>query len=179
MTEVTILPLTKRFAIAHVKELLFIKNRIPTPLWTEEIFLNDGWGTLDEEGRHRYGKGKWARSWVALIGDEIVGLVLCWEKPGEEGTVLPDSSLYLQSMAVAEGFERRGIGRLLVEQVLADARWNGLLFIDAPERLGVTTETNSAEWNEGVVNFYLACGFEIIGTATIADRTDVVLARAV
>jgi len=165
--------LSKDFARVWADELLRIKNLIPTPPWTKDILLNDSWA----DGK--YGKGKWERSWVALLNEQIVGLTLCWEKPAEEGTLYTTNSLYIQSMAVDTPWQRKGVGWQMVARVLDDARERGLLYLNTPNPMLVTTQTNSADWNQGVINFYIKCGFRIIGATEIHDRTDVVLAQTV
>ena len=58
-----------------------------------------------------------ARSILAQISDQIIGYVLFWVLPG---------AIDIHNVAVHSGFRRRGIARLLLEQVIREAEGRGL-----------------------------------------------------
>jgi ribosomal-protein-alanine N-acetyltransferase len=58
-----------------------------------------------------------ARSILAEISGQIIAYVLFWILPG---------TIDIHNIAVHTGFRRRGIARLLLEQVISEARSRGL-----------------------------------------------------
>jgi GNAT superfamily N-acetyltransferase len=109
--------------------------------------LEEHWGRIDERLNAdvgdllaSYGHG---RIVVAQLGDVIVGT----------GTAIPraDSVVEILRMSILRGRRRSGIGRLVVDELLATARrWGAVR---------VVLET-TADWHE-VVRFYLSCGFTV------------------
>jgi ribosomal protein S18 acetylase RimI-like enzyme len=92
---------------------------------------------------------------VAARGVEIIGW--CDAIPGEA------EGLAQMGMAVGKAFRRQGIGRRLVEAVIAKAREKGLKKIE----LGVYAS------NQAAVTFYRKAGFAVEGKkphARLADR---------
>lgn len=177
----TIRPLTQQFARAHAVDILRVKNRIPTPPWTTEVLLSSCW--MLKDGR-THGLRKWERSYVALSRKELIGVILCYERWGVPSTPHSGNALFIQSIAVAEGWEGLGIGQLLVLTVVADLKGRGLLtrgMNTRPENkvlLPLTTQTSKDPSNEGVLRFYQKLGFLELGELT-NDRgeIDIVLIR--
>jgi diamine N-acetyltransferase len=86
--------------------------------------------------------------WMRAIyaDDEPAGFVLTYELPDE-------SRYYLWRFMVAEGFQRRGIGRRAVELLLD--RWRGVAATAGS--LSVVPE------NPGAIAFYESLGFRLTG----------------
>ena len=85
-----------------------------------------------------------ARSILAEVEGRIVGYVLFWFLPEE---------VDIHNIAVHPDFRRQGIGRLLLEQVIDDAR--------RQERLRVTLDVRFS--NAPAQNLYRSFGFVIRG----------------
>lgn len=86
---------------ADLDEVMLIeRTSFPFP-WSTRFFLQEL-------------KAQCARSLLAEIGDRIVGYVLFW--------LLPDDVVDIHNVAVHGNFRRRGIGRGLLEEVIAEAR---------------------------------------------------------
>jgi GNAT superfamily N-acetyltransferase len=120
----------------------------------------------------RYGKGHWSSSssekgvlynlrtsgvYLARDGDEVIAtLRLCTKKPWAIDTKYFSpcrKPLYLTDMAVAPGLQRKGVGRLCVEEARRVAReWPG----DA-----IRLDAYDAEAGAG--EFYRKCGFTEVG----------------
>jgi diamine N-acetyltransferase len=88
------------------------------------------------------------KHWLRAIyaDDEPAGLVLTYEDPGGEG-------YYLWRFMVADGFQRRGIGRRAMELLLD--RWRSL---------GATQASLSViPGNDGATALYESLGFQLTG----------------
>lgn len=86
--------------------------------------------------------------WVAECGGRLAGFAFCGRLDGH---------LHLEELAVSREFGRRGIGRALVEAVIAHARREGLA--------GVTLTTfRDVPWN---APYYRRLGFEVLSDAEI------------
>jgi diamine N-acetyltransferase len=88
------------------------------------------------------------KHWMrAIYGDgEPAGFVLTHEDPADDG-------YYLWRFMVAEGYQRRGVGRRAMELLLE--RWRGL---------GATAATLSVvPANPGAISFYESVGFRLTG----------------
>jgi GNAT superfamily N-acetyltransferase len=109
--------------------------------------LGEHWGEVDPslnpDVRDLAGSYPDGQTLVAVCEDRIVGT----------GTVFPvgDGAAEIKRMSVDPSHRRRGVGQLLVAELVATARSWGL------RRLVLET---SAHWDD-VVDFYLACGFVI------------------
>jgi aminoglycoside 6'-N-acetyltransferase I len=82
---------------------------------------------------------------VAVDGEQLVGLVTLAEQRHFTGEV----DAYVGELAVSAGYERRGVGRLLMDAAENWARARGLRF--------VTLQTGAA--NETARAFYARCGY--------------------
>lgn len=98
-----------------------------------------------------------------LVRDDqhrLLGTGTVVPRPGGEAEIL--------RMSVSSTVRRGGIGKLIVEELLATARTWGAT--------SVVLETTTA-WT-GVVEFYLRCGFEITHTEPSDDGSDTWFRRA-
>jgi predicted GNAT superfamily acetyltransferase len=75
------------------------------------------------------------------------------------------SFVYIDRVAVADGSQRRGLGRMLYDDLIAFA---------APRAPLVTCEVNTRPRNEVSFAFHAAFGFEIVGSQESADGTKTV-----
>jgi putative acetyltransferase len=107
--------------------------------------LAEHWGQVDEtlnpDVDDLAGSYPEGRTIVVLADDAIVGT----------GTVVPisDGAAEIKRMSVVPAMRRRGVGRAVVDELLATARSWGL------DRVVLET---SAHWDD-VVEFYRRCGF--------------------
>jgi ribosomal-protein-alanine N-acetyltransferase len=113
---------------ADLDEVMLIERAsFPFP-WSTRFFLQEL-------------QAQYARSIVAEIGDRIVGYVIFW--------LLPDDVVDIHNVAVHGNFRRRGIGRCLLEQVIAEARRR--------KSIRVTLEVRRS--NAGAQRLYESAGF--------------------
>jgi ribosomal protein S18 acetylase RimI-like enzyme len=83
---------------------------------------------------------------LATVGDEIVGMLDVWAGDRPERR-----HAGMLGMSTAKAWRRRGVGRLLLEAAIAEARdWPGF------RRL----ELEVAPWNEGAIALYESLGFK-------------------
>lgn len=88
------------------------------------------------------------RGWVALVDDTLVGF-----------GIADAASRNLWALFVAPGFEGRGIGRKLHDELL---NW---LFEQGPEPVWLTTEPGTR-----AEQFYTVAGWQVAGTESNGDR---------
>jgi [ribosomal protein S18]-alanine N-acetyltransferase len=116
---------------ADIEKVIAIeRSSFPFP-WSTRFFLDEL-------------KVDCARSFLAEVDERIVGYVLFW--------ILPEE-VDIHNIAVHPDFRRQGIGRLLLEQVVAAARRLG--------RLRVTLDVRFS--NAPAQNLYRKFGFVIRG----------------
>ena len=90
---------------------------------------------------------------LALAGDEPAGLCKLCEGPTPND--IPDAAaLEIQQLYIHPSHQRRGVGKVLVDAALDEARSAGLMGV----WLGVWEK---ADW---AIDFYLNCGFRNVGS---------------
>jgi ribosomal-protein-alanine N-acetyltransferase len=121
----------RKIGPSDLEEVMRIeKTSFPTP-WSTRFFL--------EELR-----APCAHSLLATVNNRVVGYVLYWLLPGE---------LDVHNLAVDRDYRRQGIGRSLLQAVIAEAKDRGL------ER--VTLEVRKS--NAAAQNLYYNLGFVVQG----------------
>ncbi|MCP3939623.1 MAG: GNAT family N-acetyltransferase [Actinomycetia bacterium] len=132
--------------------------------------LGDHWGSIDEslnpdldDMLSIYALGR-----TVVVRSEqgsVVGTGTLFPWTDEKGST--DAAMIVR-MSVARDLQRSGVGRRIVEELMATARSWG--------KSRVVLETTSG-WTE-VINFYLACGFEITHEADSEYGNDTWFERA-
>jgi ribosomal-protein-alanine N-acetyltransferase len=98
------LPLRFRpIEVSDLQEIMVIEEAAFSYPWTRQFFL--------EELRAACG-----RSRAAILGEQIVGYVIFWLVAGD---------VDIHNLAVAPPFRRRGIGRALLSETIAEAKQAG------------------------------------------------------
>lgn len=118
--------------MGHVADVLVIEHELFPAPWTRGMFVQE----VEE---------KWlSRSFIATLDGKIVGYIIAWLLRGE---------MHVLNLAVAKAHQRAGIGRRLMEYVLAIA-------VAEQVRL-VTLEVRVS--NEPAKRLYMSMGFAPVG----------------
>jgi ribosomal protein S18 acetylase RimI-like enzyme len=152
--------LTRAFAEAHVDRLTQLLNRIPLLDYTADDVL------AEVSSRAKPLTDKWRQSLVAVNGDEVIGVLIAYVKRADS-PYYPEDSCYLSEIAIDERWERRGIARTMTEQWLSNTKGS----------LPHSLQTNSAESNQPVADFYRRLGFEEVSSKAYDNRVDLMMFR--
>ena len=125
---------------------------------------------LQEQSGDRVLYKKWDHSFILLDGEKFVGIIIGYERKAEANDQYPHNSIYLSDLAVSKDYQRRGIGKSLVEVWLNKNKMVGFLELNGQLRFSV--QTNLADWNQHVQNLYESFGFEKIAEKAYGNRTD-------
>ena len=106
------------------------KASFPNP-WSLEI--------LRKEFEHPF-----TRMFVCRVRGEVVGYVCGWQVVDE---------LHILKIAVMPGWRRKGIGSMLMDRLLSEARERGVWMAYLEVRVS----------NDAAIRFYEKCGFEVFG----------------
>lgn len=87
-----------------------------------------------------FGENKVFDAFVAEVGNSIVGIAIFYTGY----STWKGKTLYLEDFLVTESWRRKGIGKLLFERVIEEAR----------ERKVRRMDWQVLEWNEPAINFY-------------------------
>jgi [ribosomal protein S18]-alanine N-acetyltransferase len=118
--------------MTHVADVLRIERDLFPAPWTEGMIVQE----VEE---------KWlSRSFIATIGGQVVGYIIAWLLRGE---------MHILNLAVAATYQRRGIGRRLLDHALDLAKSEHV-------RL-VTLEVRAS--NEPAKQLYARMGFVPVG----------------
>lgn len=127
---------------------------------------------LQEESKGSIYFHKWDHSLLVLTKDSatVVAFIVGYERPGIAGTPYERDSIHLKSISVSQEFQKQGIGKLLLKLWLKFNREQGYKKLTGS--LLFSVQTNSAEWNQRVNDFYQAAGFTFVGSKEYPNKID-------
>lgn len=158
--------LTREIAQEHIDDLVRLANQIPEVTYSPEDILADQKGD-------RLQHNKWDHSLVVFDGGSPVALVMGYERQAEGNDQYPRDTIYISELAVAQTHQGRGVARRLLAEFFRNSFKSG--FRTLKGELNYSIQTNSAEWNEHVVELYESFGFKKRALKDYPNRTDVVL----
>ncbi|MDO8335285.1 MAG: GNAT family N-acetyltransferase [Candidatus Saccharibacteria bacterium] len=158
--------LTKELAEKFADQLTALANLIPGVEYTTDDILADTKGD-------RVLLDKWEHSLVLLENGEPIAMVMGYERASEGNEQYPTDTLYVCELAVKELHQRRGIARELLKAFFERNNDIGMKNTEIP--LNYSIQTNSAEWNQYVIDLYKSFGFKERSTKEYPNRVDVVL----
>lgn len=165
--EYNVIPLTKQFAEDHIKQLVDIANLIPEVDYSSDDILADSKGD-------RLIQNKWNHSLVALNNaGEPVAFITGYERMAEGNNQYPENTLYVSELAVAEQWQKKGLAKRLLRDFFHLN--NDLGFLSLEGELNYSIQTNSADWNQHVVDLYGSFGFIQRARKEYPNRVDIVL----
>ncbi len=116
---------------------------------------------------------KWQHSLMVLDDGKPVAFIMGYERQGEGTEQYPSNTLYISELAVAQTHQRQGIATSLLRQFLEHNNKLGFQSLDGD--LNYSLQTNSAKWNNHVVELYKSFGFKQRAFKNYDNRVDVVL----
>lgn len=158
--------LTKELAEKFADKLTALANLIPGVEYTTDDILADTKGD-------RVLLDKWEHSLVLFENGEPIAMVMGYERASEGNEQYPTDTLYVCELAVKESHQRQGIARELLKAFFERNNEIGMQNTDIP--LNYSIQTNSAEWNNHVIDLYKSFGFRERTTKEYPNRTDLVL----
>ena len=168
--------LTQDFAFKNMKKLTELYNKIEGVNWVPEQIASDMWakGTYGlKEDRIFY--GKWEHSYISVDKNEnIVGLLLAYERPKGELEGVDEVSVYIHGMVVDDYYRRYGVATGLMHMLASDLEDNGYLALSGGEKAPSICLQTGID-NVGAKKFYKKMGFEIVGTKKYPEHDDFVL----
>lgn|SRR5487761_1123037 len=160
------IPLTKELASQHLEQLTALANQIPEVDYKPDDILADHKG-------ERQLRNKWDHSLVVFEDNVPIAFVIGYERQVEGNEQYPENTLYISELAVVESRQQQGIARSLLTEFFEKNNEVGFLSLEG--ELNYSIQTNSAEWNEHVLELYKSFGFEKRATKNYPNRTDAVL----
>jgi len=162
--EYAVYQLDKETMSVHVDTVALLADQIPMVRYTKEDMLAES-----KPGREFY--GKWEHSLVVFDQDKPVAIIIGYEREKENNDQYPENSIYISELAVNKNYLRQGIAKKLLKLLL---NFNtSFLYLDG--KLSFSIQTNSADWNQHVIDLYKSFGFKQTSQKQYDNRTDVVL----
>ena len=156
--------LDKNIAIKYSKQIADLANTIPLVEYKYPDILAD-------YKKDRIFWGKWEHSLIVFDKDNPISIIISYERQSEPNNLYPKNTLYISELAVKEQYRNKGVAKQLLENWF---RINvNLYYLEG--NINYTVQTNSADWNQYVIDLYKYFGFKFIGLKDYLDRTDVVL----
>ncbi len=163
--EFILTPLSEKLAEKYAKDIILSLDQIPlTDTHTAEKILSEKKG-------ERVLYAKWEHSVIALDNkSNFAGVIIGYERVSEGNEQYPSNSIYLNDLAVSTQYQKRGLGKFLVQEWIAFNKQVGFKKLHGDLRFSV--QTNKAEWNNHVQKLYEAVGFKKIAEKKYDNRTD-------
>jgi len=156
-----IVRLSKSVALEHISVITELANMIPLVEYTNDMILAES-----KEGIELF--GKWDHSMIVLKKGLPIAILIAYERLNDE--YYPKNSLYISELVVHNRYRRLGIASVLLETFLCIRCFNHL-----SGNLGFSVQTNSALWNQYVIDMYKGFGFQEVGFKDYWNRKDVIL----
>lgn len=157
--------LSKDLAEKYKNEITDLWNLIPLSNHSPEDILKEG------KNNQKY-YGKWEHSLIVLSEDlqEVVAFIVGYERKAENNEQYPHDSLHLKSISVNENYQKQGIGKKLIKFWLKFNQEIGFKHLQGDFVFSV--QTNGAEWNKYVQDFYQSIGFIQTATKKYENKED-------
>lgn len=112
-------------------------------------------------------------AFVIVDKEKPIAIMIGYEREAENNDQYPQNTIYISELAVDEKYQRQGLAKQLLKAFLDEGEERGLLHLQG--EVSSSVQTNSADWNNHVINLYKSFGFVNRATKTYDNRTDVVL----
>ncbi len=159
-------PLTEEFAQAHAEVLAELADQIPMVEYAPDDILTMAKGD-------REFLAKWRHGLVAVEDGKPIAFIAGYERKAEPNDYYPENTLYISELAVAADHRKQGIARQLLSRFIAQNDETGFTEIEGD--INYSVQTNSAGWNQHVIDLYESFGFMPRAHKKYDNRIDVVL----
>jgi ribosomal protein S18 acetylase RimI-like enzyme len=156
--------LDKKIAFDYSEAIVQLANTIPLVSYNEKDILAES-----KPGRIFH--GKWEHSLIVFDHNKPIAIIIGYEREKEGNNQYPENSIYISELAVDENYRQQGIARELVKKFL-DFNES---FLHLEGDLMFSIQTNSASWNQHVINLYRSFGFKKTATKKYDNRVDMIL----
>ncbi len=124
-----------------------------------------------KEGRIFY--GKWNHSLILLDKQKIIGVIIGYERESENNEQYPENTIYISELGIYKPYQKKGLGRKLLQTFLKYNQQAGFKHLKGI--LNFSVQTNSAQFNQHVVNIYKSLGFKKRALKEYSNQVYVIL----
>lgn len=156
--------LSKKVCLERRDELLELLKTIPNSHYK----IDD---IVAEKKGDRVLYGKWEYSLIVLDKENIVGVLIAYERKKEEEGIYQENCFYINEIVVSKKYKGQGIGKALLEIFIE--KTEEYKYLDGKVKIRIQT-TNSEE-NKKVIELYERVGFRKVGIKKYQLKEDVVL----
>lgn len=156
--------LSKELCKEKIEEILMLLRTIPNSNYREEDIIGETKG-------NRILYGKWEHSLILLKENEVVGILIGYERAKESEGLYLENCYYINEIAVSKKYKGQGLGKWLLEMFIERAK--EFKYLDGEIKIRIQT-TNSIE-NEKVINLYESVGFKKVGIKKYPQKEDIVM----
>lgn len=156
--------LTKKICIEKGEKILELLKTIPNSNYKlEDLFL--------EKKGERILYGKWEHSLVVLDDENVVGVLIGYEREKESEGVYIDNCFYVNEIAVSKKYKGQEIGKSLLEMFIQNVKKYN--YLDG--ELKIRIQTTNSEDNKKVIELYKKVGFKERGIKKYPLKEDIIL----
>lgn len=156
--------LSKELCIEKIEEIVNLLKLIPYSNYTKDDILAE-----KKEDRVLY--GKWEHSLIMMDSDEIVGILIGYEREKEENDLYGDNCFYINEIAVSRKYKGKELGKYLLNYFIESVK--EYKYLKGEIKIRIQT-TNSKE-NKKVIELYERVGFKKVGIKKYLLKEDIVL----
>jgi ribosomal protein S18 acetylase RimI-like enzyme len=156
--------LDKDIARIYSNQITDLANEIPLVDYREIDILAD-------YKKDRIFYGKWEHSLIVFDNKTPIAIIIAYERQSENNNLYPQNTIYISELAVKSNYRREGIARQLLKLWLE----LNIKFYHLKGSVNYSIQTNSADWNQYVINLYTSSGFVNYGMKEYPNRKYVIL----
>lgn len=164
LQEFEVYKLTRELCLEKKEEILKLLNLIPNSHYKIEDIIADKKG-------ERYLYGKWEYSLLLLKEQEVVGVIIGYERAKENEGIYSENCFYINEVAISQKYRGKNLGKELLKYFLHKIR--NYKFLNG--KLRVRIQTEKSEKNSKVINLYKSIGFKEIGIKEYPLKRDIVM----
>lgn len=156
--------LTKKICIEKGEKILELLKTIPNSNYKlEDLF--------SEKKGERVLYGKWEHSLIVLDDENVVGVLIGYEREKESEGVYIDNCFYVNEIAVSKKYKGQEIGKFLLEMFIQNVKKYN--YLDG--ELKIRIQTTNSEDNKKVIELYKKVGFKERGIKKYPLKEDIIL----
>lgn len=157
--------LSKGLCTEKIDEIVNLLKLIPNSNYTRDDILAEKKGD-------RVLYGKWEHSLILMNRDEIVGILIGYEREKEEkeNNLYGDNCFYINEIAVSRKYKGKELGKYLLSYFIESVKEYKYL----KGEIKIRIQTTNSEENRKVIELYRSVGFKKIGIKKYPLKEDIV-----